>query len=65
MRVRSVAWANMPERMKPLSVEGEKCVMDLLVDELRVNFGVRLSGCLDHSREGGGGWPRLCTSMQY
>jgi hypothetical protein len=53
MRVRSVAWANMPERMKPISVEGEKCVLDLLVDELRQNFSVRVSGCLDHSREGG------------
>jgi hypothetical protein len=42
----------MPERMKPLSEEGEKCVMFLLVDELHTNFGVRLSGSLDHSREG-------------
>ncbi len=28
MRVRSLAWANMPERMKPLSEEGEKAVLD-------------------------------------
>ncbi len=54
MRVRSVGWANMPERMKPLSEEGERCVLDLLMDELRVNFGVRVSGSLDYSREGGG-----------
>jgi hypothetical protein len=52
MRVRSVAWANMPERMKPLSEEGEKVVLDQLREELRQNFGVRVSGSLDHSRVG-------------
>jgi hypothetical protein len=53
MRVRSVGWENMPERMKPLSEEGERSVLDHLMDELRVNFGVRVSGSLDYSREGG------------
>jgi hypothetical protein len=62
MRVRSVAWANMLERMKLLSEEGEKCVLDLLMDELRINFGVRVSRSLDYSREGGRCRP--CTSMQ-
>jgi hypothetical protein len=52
MRVRSVAWSNMPERMKPLSEEGEKVVLDQLWMELRQNFGVRVSGNLDLSREG-------------
>jgi hypothetical protein len=42
-----------PERMKPFSEEGEKVVLDLLVEKLRQNFGVRVSGNLDHSREGG------------
>ncbi len=42
-----------PERMKPLSEEGEKVVLDLLVEKLRQHFGVRVSGNLDHSREGG------------
>ncbi len=52
MRVLSLAWSNMPERMKPLSEEGEKAVLDQLWMELRQNFGVRVSGNLDHSREG-------------
>jgi hypothetical protein len=52
IRIRSVAWANMLEKMKPLSEEGEKVVLDQLWEELRYNFGVRVSGNLDHSREG-------------
>jgi hypothetical protein len=44
---------HMPERMKPLSEEGEKAVLDQLWLELRQNFGIRVSGNLDHSRAGG------------
>ena len=43
----------MPERMKPLSEEGEQAVLNQLWGELRQNFGVRVSGNLDYSREGG------------
>ncbi len=53
MRVRSLGWANMPERMKPLSEEGEQAVLDQLWMELRQNFGIRVSGNLDYSRAGG------------
>jgi hypothetical protein len=55
MRVRSLGWAGMPERMKPLSEEGEQAVLNQLWGELRQNFGIRVSGNLDYSREGGGG----------
>jgi hypothetical protein len=57
VRVRSVIWQNMPARMKPLSPEGEKAIVDTLVEELRYNFGVRVSGRLQLSREGGEGKP--------
>jgi hypothetical protein len=57
VRVRSIIWHNMPERMKPLSQEGEKIIVDTLVEELRQNFGVRVSSRLILSREGGEGRP--------
>ncbi len=39
MRVRSTAWANMPERMSPLSMEDEVQIVKAMVSELRDNFG--------------------------
>jgi hypothetical protein len=57
VRVRSVIWQNMPARMKPLSQEGEKAIVDTLVEELRYNFGVRVSSKLQLSREGRDGKP--------
>ncbi len=57
VRVRSVIWQNMPARMKPLSQEGEKAIIDTLVEELGYNFGVRVSSKLQLSREGGDGKP--------
>jgi hypothetical protein len=47
----------MPERMKPLPQEGEKIIVDTLVEELRQNFGVRVSSRLRLSRVGGEGRP--------
>jgi hypothetical protein len=47
----------MPARMKLLSQEGEKAIVDTLVEELRYNFGVRVSSKLQLSREGRDGKP--------
>jgi hypothetical protein len=57
VRVRSVIWKNMPARMKPLSPEGEKVIVDTLVEELCQNFGVRVSNRLMMSRDRGEGRP--------
>ncbi len=57
VRVRSVIWQNMPARMRPLSPEGEKAIIETLVEDLRHNFGVRVSSRLLLSREGGEGKP--------
>jgi hypothetical protein len=51
VRVRSIAWANMPERMSPLSMEDEVQIVKAMVSELRDNFGVRVSGNLIHIRD--------------
>ncbi len=53
MRVRSVVWSNMPEKMRPLREEGEAKIINTLVEEIRTNFGVRVSRNLDLAREGG------------
>ncbi len=53
VRVWSAVWRNMPERMLPLSEEGERMIVETLVDELRTNFGVRVSSQLGMLREGG------------
>jgi hypothetical protein len=53
VRVRSVVWNNMPEKMRLLSVEGEARIINTLVEEVRTNFGVRVSRNLDLAREGG------------
>ncbi len=53
VRVKSAVWENMPERMLPLSEEEERMIVETLVEELRVNFGVRVSNSLIMTREGG------------
>ncbi len=53
VRIISVVWSNMQEKMRPLSEEGERRIVTTLVDELRINFGVRVSQSLDMAREGG------------
>ena len=52
VRVRSALWKNMPERMLPLTVEGEKVIIGSLLEELKTNFGVRTSKNIEFSREG-------------
>jgi hypothetical protein len=47
VRVRSAVWENMPERMLPLTVEGEQVILVTLTGELRRNFGVKVSGRLE------------------
>jgi hypothetical protein len=43
----------MPEKMRPLSEEGEAKIINTLVEEVRTNFGVRVIRNLDLAREGG------------
>jgi hypothetical protein len=52
VRVRSAVWKNMPKRMLPLTEEGERVIIESLVGELKDNFGVRISRCLQFSRAG-------------
>jgi hypothetical protein len=51
IRIRSVGWPNMPERMEPLTEEDEGELIDMLVRELKMNYGVRVSEKLDHGRD--------------
>jgi hypothetical protein len=53
VRVRSVVWSNMPERMLPLTEAGERTLVETLVEELHTNFGVRVSSSIGMTREGG------------
>ncbi len=55
VRVRSTAWANMPARMSPLTINAEKEIVETMGGELKVKFGVRVSGNLLRSREKVGG----------
>jgi hypothetical protein len=50
VRVRSAVWEDMPERMLPLTVEGEQIILGTLTEELRRNFGVKVSGRLEMER---------------
>jgi hypothetical protein len=52
VRVRSVVWSNIPERMLPLTEAGERTIVETLVEELRTNFGVRVSSSIGMAREG-------------
>jgi hypothetical protein len=51
IRMRVVGWPGMPARAAPLSPEGEGRIMERLVEDLRRNFGVRVSEnlCMDRS----------------
>jgi hypothetical protein len=51
VRLRSVGWAPMPERMGPITEEDEAEIIASLVRELRYNYGVRVSEKLEGSRE--------------
>ncbi len=64
MRVRSAVWENMPERMLPLTVEGEQIILGTLMEELRRNFGVKVSGKLEMERGEGKGRTSLSSSMR-
>ncbi len=43
VRLRSVGWVNMPERMEPITEEDEATIINTMVAELRTNYGVRVS----------------------
>jgi hypothetical protein len=49
IRMRVVGWPGMPARAAPLLPEGEGRIMERLVEDLRRNFGVRVSEnlCMD------------------
>ncbi len=53
VRLRSPVLAGMPERMLPLTEESARTIVATLLEERRVNFGVRISSSLNMSREGG------------
>ena len=55
VKYRSIGWVNSPEMVEPLSEKNEKKIVESLVEELRVNFGARLSRhlCLDRESKGG------------
>ncbi len=49
--MRCTGWSGMPERVSPLSCEGEAAIVGQLVGELRSSFGVRVSQKLVLDRE--------------
>jgi hypothetical protein len=49
--MRCTGWSGMPERVGPLSSEGEAAIVGQLVGELRSSFGVRVSQRLVMDRE--------------
>jgi hypothetical protein len=49
--MRCTGWSGMPERVTPLSSEGESAIVGQLVSELRSSLGVRVSGKLILDRE--------------
>jgi hypothetical protein len=49
--MRCTGWSGMPERVGPLSSEGEAAIVGQLVGELRSSFGVRVSQRLGLDRE--------------
>jgi hypothetical protein len=51
IRLRSVGWANMPERMEPITEEDEAEVLAMFVTELHNRYGVRVSGKLEGRRD--------------
>ena len=51
MYMRCTGWSGMPERVSPLSSEGEAAIVGQLVGELRSSFGVRVSQRLVLDRE--------------
>jgi hypothetical protein len=50
VRLRMVGWSGMPARAAPLTEAGEGEIVEVLVEELRVNFGVRVSENIDQDR---------------
>ncbi len=55
VRVRSTDRANMPDRMSPLTINDEKEIVETIGGELKVKFGVRVSGNLLSNRKKVGG----------
>jgi hypothetical protein len=51
IRLRSVGWVNMPERMGPITEEDETEILTMLVQELRNNYGVRVSDKWEGGRD--------------
>jgi hypothetical protein len=51
VRLRSVGWVNMPERMEPITEEDEAVIINTMVAEIRANYGVRVSSQLESGRD--------------
>jgi hypothetical protein len=51
VRLRSVGWVNMPERMEPITEEDEALIINTMVAEIRTNYGVRVSSQLESGRD--------------
>jgi hypothetical protein len=49
--LRMVGWSCMPARGAPLTVAGEGVMLGKLVEDLRMNFGTRVSENLSVDRE--------------
>ncbi len=50
VKLRMVGWSGMPARAAPLTEAGEGEIVETLVEELRTNFGVRVSENIDQDR---------------
>jgi hypothetical protein len=50
VRLRMVGWSGMPARAAPLTEAGEGEIVGTLIEELRINFGVRVSESIDQDR---------------
>ncbi len=59
VRYTSVGWAHSPEYVAPMSEESKKAILTTLVAELKENFGVKVSSCLDMARDRSGGGTNL------
>jgi hypothetical protein len=52
VRMRMVGWSGMPARAAPMTEVGEGQIVETLIGELKVNFGVKVSGNIILDREG-------------
>ncbi len=62
VRMRMVGWSGMPARAGPLTEAGEAAVVEQLIMDLKMNFGVRISFNLILDRSAGGETEVVSTS---